>query len=328
MLDIIKKVNNGGILTKDEAKQLFSGIIKGELSEAQIASVLISMKSRVESSEEIAGAVESMMEEMIPFEHNMTGTIDTCGTGGDGKSTVNISTAVSINLASMGYPVIKHGNVAQTGKVGSADILNLLDMPCKLEKNDAQDFFNKHNFVFLFAPFYHPALKNVAKIRKELMTPTIFNFIGPLANPAKPDYQIIGISRRSMLKTYTDAALLLGKKNMLIYSSDDGFDEISTSDITKAYLIRDGEIDLFFIDPAEFFEPFPLPQVNDQREAVKLFIDGIKGEDDKIAKIFAINTSVALYLLKKGDIKEHFQIAYENIKSGNAYRKLESLRGI
>lgn len=327
MLEIIKKVNNGGILTKDETRKLFSNIIKGELSEAQIASVLISMKSRVESPEEIAGAVEAMMEEMIPFEHSYSGAIDTCGTGGDGKSTVNISTAVSINLASMGYPVIKHGNVAQTGKVGSADILGLLDIPCKLEKTAAQDFFNKHNFVFLFAPFYHPALKNVSKIRKELMTPTIFNFIGPLANPAKPDYQIIGISRRSMLKTYTDAALLLGKKNILIYSSDDGFDEISTSDITKAYIIRDGEIDLFFIDPSEFFEPFPLPQVNDQEEALKLFIEGIKGENENITKIFALNTSAALYLMKKGDIKEHFNVAYENIKSGNAYKKVESLRG-
>ncbi|MEF3255458.1 MAG: anthranilate phosphoribosyltransferase, partial [Deferribacterales bacterium] len=191
MHELVKKVNNGGFLTLEESKMVFSGIIKGELSEAQIASILISMKHRTESSYEIAGAVMALMEEMIPFNKKKNGVIDTCGTGGDGKSTVNISTAVSINLASMGYPVIKHGNVAQSGKVGSADILSLLKIPCKLEKYEAENFFDKHNFVFLFAPFYHPALKNVAKIRKELMTPTIFNFIGPLANPAKPDYQII-----------------------------------------------------------------------------------------------------------------------------------------
>ncbi|MEF3255902.1 MAG: anthranilate phosphoribosyltransferase, partial [Deferribacterales bacterium] len=134
------------------------------------------------------------------------------------------------------------------------------------------------------------------------------------------------ISRKSMLKTYTDAALLLGKKNMLIYSSDDGFDEVSTLEITKAYIIKDGEIDLFFIDPSDFFEPFQLPEVSDGTEAVNLFLEGLKGENEQISKAFAINTAVALYLINKGDIKKHYQHAYDNIKSGNAYNKLLTLK--
>lgn len=326
-MELVKKVNNGGILSYDEAYQLFEKMVTNQLSEAQIASILISMKNRKETSHEIAAAANVLMEKMVKFEHKFKNTIDTCGTGGDGKSTINISTAVAINLASMGHQVIKHGNVAQSGKVGSADILELLHIPCRLEKTEAEKYFVDNQFVFLFAPFYHPILKNVAKIRKEIMTSTIFNFLGPLMNPGNPDYQIIGISKREMLKTYTDAALMLGKKNIVIYSSDDGFDEISTSDITKAYVIENGRIDYFFVDPAEFFKPFPLPVVEDKEEAVNLFMEGIKGENDEITKILALNTAVALFIMDKRDIKEHYIKAYDNIKSGNAYRKIQQLRG-
>ncbi len=326
-MELVRKVNNGGILSYEEACELFEKIITNELSEAQVASILISMKHRKETSHEIAAAAKVLMEKMIRFEHNSKGSIDTCGTGGDGKSTVNISTAVAINLASMGHPVIKHGNVAQSGKVGSADILEMLHIPCRLEKSDAEKFFAQRGFVFLFAPYYHPILKNVAKIRKDIMTSTIFNFLGPLMNPGDPDYQIIGISRREMLKTYTDAALMLGKKNIVIYSSDDGFDEISTSEITKAYIIEDGKVDYFFVDPHEFFEPFPLPVVESKEDAVKLFLEGIKGENEEIVKIFALNTAVALFIKDKKDMKEHYKEAYENIKSGNAFKKIEQLRG-
>jgi anthranilate phosphoribosyltransferase len=326
-MELVRKVNNGGILTYEEAYELFEKIIMNELTEAQIASILISMKHRKETSYEIAAAATVLMSKMVRFNHDAVGTIDTCGTGGDGKSTINISTAVAINLASMGHLVIKHGNVAQSGKVGSADILEMLHIPCRLEKDEAEKFFSQRGFVFLFAPFYHPILKNVAKIRKDLMTSTIFNFLGPLMNPGDPDYQIIGISRREMLKTYADAALLLGKKNIVVYSSDDGFDEISTSELTKAYIIANGVMDYFFIDPSEFFEPFELPVVENRDDALRLFLAGIKGEDDNIVKIFALNTAVALYIKDKKDIKEHYKEAYDNIKSGNAYIKLQQLRG-
>ncbi|MCX8084830.1 MAG: anthranilate phosphoribosyltransferase [Calditerrivibrio sp.] len=326
-MELVKKVNNGAILTFEESKQLFELMVTNQLSEAQIASILISMKHRKESAEEIAAAAKVLMDKMIPFEHDLPDAIDTCGTGGDGKSTVNISTAVAINLASMGEPVIKHGNIAQSGKIGSADILELLHIPCRLEKKEAEDFFKKHRFVFLFAPFFHPILKNVAKIRKEIMTSTIFNFLGPLLNPGNPAYQIIGISKREMLKTYADAALMLNKGDMVIYSSDDGFDEVSTSEITKAYIIEDGKIDYFFIDPSEFFKPFPLPVVENGEEALKLFIEGIKGENEDIVKIFALNTAVALYIKYKWELKESYKRAYDNIKSGNAFKKISQLRG-
>jgi len=229
------------------------------------------MKYRNERPEEIAGAILAMTECMVPFNHNKKGTIDTCGTGGDGKSTVNISTAVSVVLSSMGHPVLKHGNVALSGRFGSADILEMLDIPCKLKEIEAQNYFLEHDFIFLFAPYYHPALKNVAHIRKEVMTPTIFNFLGPLANPGNPDYQIIGIGRKDFLKTYIDAALLLGKKNILIYTSDDGYDEVSTYAPTHGYILRNGQIEPFYVNPKEFFTPFELPHVTNKEEALMLF---------------------------------------------------------
>jgi anthranilate phosphoribosyltransferase len=259
------------------------------------------------------------------FNSGRKGTIDTCGTGGDGKSTVNVSTAVSIILASMGFPVVKHGNSAQSGAVGSADILTILGMDLEYTGTSAEEYFRKHNFVFMMAPYYHPGLKGIGKVRKELKVPTIFNLVGPLVNPADPDYQVIGINCRERLEFIARAIARMGRENVTVYSSRDGFDEISSQDKTDCILIKNGESDRFTIDPSDFFRPFGMPVVRGTGEAKNFFVQGLSGEDGGIADIFSLNTALALKTMGKAEIREGYAIVKQHISSGKASKKLEEI---
>ena len=231
---LIKRINSGERLNYSEARLAFSGMINGSFTESQIASTLISMKFRGETVEEMAALISSLDSCKRKFIHGRKKTIDTCGTGGDGKSTVNVSTACSIILASLGYTVFKHGNSAQSGKVGSADILKSLGMDVDGMNNESEDFLEKHNYIFMFAPHYHPALKGIGKVRKELKVSTIFNLAGPLVNPADPEYQVIGINSREKLKFVGNVIRKLGRNNITVYSSYDGFDEVSSCTKTES----------------------------------------------------------------------------------------------
>ncbi len=325
MDNIVQKINNGNILSFDEVKKLFYAILKGEVSEAVMGSCLVAMKLRGETAEEIAAAATVLNEYKVTFPHKGSNTIDTCGTGGDGKSTLNVSTAVSLVLSAMGINVLKHGNVALSGKVGSADILEALGIPTKLDVGSSLSYFNEHDFIFLFAPHYHPAMKNVAKVRKDLKVSTIFNFLGPMINPGNPDYQAIGINRVDKLDIYAEAMLIQGRDNVMIYSSSDGYDEISSAAITHVKHLKNGRIETFEIDPADFFTPFPMPVVHSRDEATKIFIDAISGKDDNLAKLVAINTAACLYTMGACTLKEGFLKALNVINEGAVSAKIEEL---
>lgn len=325
MHNIVQKVNNGNTLSFDEVKKLFDAILKGDISEAGIGSCLVAMKLRGETAEEVAAAATVLNEYKVRFSHGGNNTIDTCGTGGDGKSTLNVSTAVSLVLSAMGIEVLKHGNIAQSGKVGSADILDELGIPTKLDVKNALSYFNKHNFIFLFAPHYHPALKNVAKIRKDLRVATIFNFLGPMLNPGNPDYQTIGINRVDKLDLYSEAMQIQGRDNIMIYSSADGYDEVSSADITHIRHLKKGIIEKFEINPADFFTPFPMPVVRSREEASKIFMDAISGKDDNLSKLVAINAAACLYTMGISTLKDGFSEAMDVIKQGTVCEKIEKL---
>ncbi len=319
---LLKQVNSGKVLSFDEAVILFEAMASLTLTEAQIGSILIALKLRGETSDELAALVTVMNRHKKAFKHNATQTMDTCGTGGDGKSTVNVSTAVSIILASMGINVLKHGNGAQSGKVGSADVLKALGFD--FGKNP-ESYFTKNNFVFLFAPEFHPALKTIGKVRRELKVPTLFNFVGPLINPGLPDYQMIWINSIDRLDFVASAALKAGKNRITFYSSRDGFDEISSTGITECVAIVDGVKKSFTIDAEAFFQPFAMPIVETLEQAVKLFVDGLKGVDPHIKNIFAINTALALKTMNKAELNEGFSLAKDAMEEGRAFNKLQSL---
>ena len=326
MEDIIRKVNSGERLAFAEAGELFSAMVTGGCTESQMGSVLVSMRFRGETSDELAALVTTLNRHKRIFHHQSRKTVDTCGTGGDGKSTVNISTAAGLILSSMGYPVVKHGNSAQSGKVGSADILKRLGINIEKMRDKGESCLERHGFVFMFAPHYHPALAGIGKVRREIKVPTIFNFSGPLVNPADPDFQLIGIPSLSKIDFIADVLIKTGKNNITVYSSRDGYDEVSSNEITSCVTVRDGIKHAFDIDPADFFKPFPMPVVNNDRQAEELFLEGIKGEREDIACIFAVNTALALNTMGEASLEDGFAGAMEAIRSGKTMEKLNAIR--
>lgn len=327
METLVKKVNSGERLSLDDARTLFEAMVEGMLSDSQIASSLIAIKFRRETVDELAALALTLDRHKRRFDAGSATTIDTCGTGGDGKSTVNISTAVSIILASLGFSVVKHGNTAQSGIVGSADILSELGMDLGYAGTTPEDYFKAHHYVFMLAPHYHPALKGIGKIRKELKVPTIFNFVGPLINPADPTFQVIGISRRDRLNFIAQVIRKIGKKNVTVYSSRDGYDEVSSQDATECINIGDGNDRRFSIDPSDYFEPFPMPVVKDRAEAKQLLLGGLSGTNEQMADIFSLNAALALRTMDRCGMREGFQTAKRHIANGSVISKLNALVG-
>lgn len=327
-MTLVQKTALGYELSFDEASELFNSIMEGELTEAEIAAVLVAMRIRGETSDEIAGAANAMNNKKIKMEKGDRIVIDTCGTGGDGKSTINISTAVSLVLAASGVSVVKHGNVAQSGKVGSADILKHLGVPVEFEEGEDNLYFEKHGYVFLFAPKFHPALKHAGSVRKMLKVPTVFNLLGPLSNPCDPDYQLIGISNIEKLEKLSVAIEKLGRKGVVLYSSEDGYDEVSSNAPTTCYKITESGTEKFTIKPDDFFKPFVMPVVSDNEDARIKFMQAISGEDEDLVNLISINTALAFFISGLSDnMKEGFEKAKAVIKSGKVVEKLESLRG-
>lgn len=327
-MTLVQKTALGHELSFEEASELFDSIMDGALTEAEIAAVLVAMGLRGETSDEIAGAASAMNKKKIRLEKGDKIVIDTCGTGGDGKSTVNVSTAVSLVLAAAGINVVKHGNVAQSGKVGSADILKRLGVPIEFEEGKDKEYFDKHGYVFLFAPKFHPAMRFAGPVRRAIKVPTVFNLLGPISNPADPDYQLIGISNAEKLAKLAKALEKLGRKGVVLYSSEDGYDEVSSNALTKCYRITESGIDEFTINPADFFTPFEMPVVADADDAEVQFISAVSGTDEKLTNLIALNTALAFYVSgQAADMKEGFEKAKSVIKSGKVLEKLGSLKG-
>ena len=322
---LIKKTNTGTILDFNEAETVFEAMMSGALTDVQIASILISMKCRGETADELAALVLTLNKYKKTFNTDKEKLVDTCGTGGDGKSTVNVSTAVSVILASMGYNIVKHGNSAQSGKVGSADILIELGLDLNYPNSSPEKYFDDHNFVFMFAPYYHPALKNIGKIRRELKVPTIFNFVGPLVNPANPDFQVIGINSIERLNFFAEAIQKIGKNNITVYSSEDGYDEISSNGITECRTIKDTKIDSFAIDPSDYFKPFSMPVVQDKDDAKKQFMNGVGNKDENLVNLFSINTALVLKTMGEAELKDGFREIKKHIQEGKVLKKLETM---
>lgn len=325
--DIIKKTGMGESLTFEETYGIFIDMMDGKLEEAEIASILISMRLRGETTDEIAGAARAMNEKKIIFETDMP-VYDTCGTGGSGKSTMNVSSAVAVLLSAMNLPVVKHGNRAVSGVVGSADMYELAGVPVNSDKETMLKYFGKHNFAFLFAPMYHPALKYAGAVRKKLRVPTLFNFLGPLANPANVGGQIVGMAMRDKLAILAESLLLLGRDRVAVYSSLDGYDEISSFAPTEVHEVSGGRIIKHYINPAEYFTPFHMPIVRVTDDAVSYFMQAISPNGGNYSKLVALNAGLALTVFGIAEhIKDGYGMALETIESGKVLEKLNSMKG-
>jgi len=322
----IKKIVAGEGLSLSESEAVFSLMADGKLSDVEISAVLTALAVKGESVEEVAGALNALEKRKLKVDLNGIKAIDTCGTGGDGKSSFNISTASALTLAAMGIPVVKHGNRAVSGSFGSADILQSFGIEFPSNPEHASEILKKNNFVFLFASYFHPAMKNVAPVRKQLGFPTVFNMLGPLLNPADVPYQIIGVPNLKKAELIAKVVALKDRKRVIVYSSKDGYDEVSTNDITVCFDVKSGEIEKFEINPADFFEPFPVPSANSPEEAELAFMRTVNGSDPLTVKTVALNVALAMKCLGISEnLKENFEKANEFLSSGKVYSFIKEI---
>jgi anthranilate phosphoribosyltransferase len=309
-----------------EIKIFLQKLLYEELEEDYVIKYLKHNYAKGITPVELAEVVKVLREYSLHFKNQVQESIDTCGTGGDGKCSLNVSSAVAVVLASIGIHVVKHGNHSHSSLLGSADIFKLLNVPIDLTGFIAEEFYNKHNFIFLYAPLYQPAMSKVKKIRQKIDSPTIFNLVGPLLNPGRPNYQIIGVSNRKNLKLYVETLKLLDWGQYIVYTSADSFDEVSTFAPTECIEIKNGKSRVFYIKPEEFFEPFAMPVIKSVSESYNAFLDVFRGVEEKFINLVAINASLGLHLVENINLKEAFLICKEELVSGRAYKKLLSLK--
>ena len=251
---------------------------------------------------QILGAVKALRDNLIPVKiEDTTHLIDTCGTGGDGSKTFNISTAVAIIAASGGAKVAKHGNRAVSSKSGSADVLTELGIKIDFDEIQSKKIIEENGMAFLFAPKYNGAMKNVAKERKELGTRTIFNLIGPLSNPAPLTGQLMGVYDGALIETAGEVLLNLGLERAMVVYGDDGLDEITTTTTTNVCEVKDGKIITYKLDPEKLgFKKATLEDIKggDAKENSEIILSVLKGEKGAPRDIVVLNSGAALYVAK------------------------------
>ena len=237
-------------IAEDEAQAAFAAILDGEVPESEIAEFLVALSDRGETASEIAGAARAMRERMIPVKAPAN-AIDVCGTGGDGFHTLNVSTAVSLVVAAAGVPVAKHGNRAASSKAGAADTLEALGLNLDRAVETAEATLAEIGIGFLFAARHHPTMGRLMPLRKSLGRRTIFNLMGPLANPAQVSRQLVGIARPAYVPIYADALLRLGTEHSMVISGDEGLDELSLAGGNEVAEIRGSELSMRRVAPQD-----------------------------------------------------------------------------
>ncbi len=330
MKELIKKLEQKENLTSQEVEIIMHEIMSGQADDTDITDFLLSLRDKGPTIDEITGAAKIMHKFVVPIESKYTDVLDTCGTGGDKKNTFNISTVTALVVAGAGVPVAKHGNRSVSSKCGSADILEALGVNLTLEQEHLTECLNECGIAFLFAQKLHPAMKNVAPIRKQLGVETIFNILGPLTNPAKATHQMIGVYSRDLIEPMANVLKNLGLKKALVVHGSDGLDEITTTGKTFMSEFNGEEIVTYDINPDEL--GIPIAQEDDllggDLEKNVLIVEGIlKGEKGPKRDIVVLNAAHALYTAEaKGNISDCLNLAEESIDSGAALKKLEALR--
>ena len=325
---LINNIRNGKNLTFKESKEIFLNIMSGNIKENLIYEFLINLSTKGETADEIAGGVYVLRKKALKVK-TTEDIIDTCGTGGDGKSTLNISTASSLLLASMDIKVAKHGNKALSSKCGSADVLERLKVNINLKADGVAKSIEKNNFGFMFAPNYHLTMKYVAPIRKKIGTRTIFNLLGPLSSPANVKKQVVGVFAKKWLLPFANSLKNLRSEHAWIVHSNDGMDEISPFSITNVVELKDNKINEITIDPkkigVKFKNPENLKGQNADYNANKI-IDIFSGTKNEFSEAVCLNSAAALIICGKFN---KFEDAYEFSKKHlESYKALTHLKKI
>jgi anthranilate phosphoribosyltransferase len=326
----IDKLKDKQDLSFAESKNAFEILMNGKASDDEIFDFLTLLSSKGESSDEIAGGVFVLRDKSKRV--NVNDCIDTCGTGGDGMNTLNISTASALLLSSMGIKVAKHGNKAVSSKCGSGDVLEALNIKIDLEPKDIEEQIKKNNFGFMFAPNYHSAMRFVGPTRKKIGKRTIFNMIGPLSSPALVDRQVIGVFDKKLLKIFANALNNLDIKFAWIVNSEDGLDEISPYSKTNVVQLKNGKISEILIDPIKLnigANKFEDLLGDDAKFNANKMLDIFKGEDNDFSKAVCLNAAAGLIVSEKYTIFiDAYNEARTHILSGKTYNDLKEIQNV
>ena len=302
----------------------------GKASDDEIFDFLTLLSAKGETSDEIAGGVYVLRNKSKRV--NVKHCIDTCGTGGDGMNTLNISTASALLLSSMGIKVAKHGNKAVSSKCGSGDVLEALNIKIDLEPKDIEEQIKKNNFGFMFAPNYHSAMRFVGPTRKKIGKRTIFNMIGPLSSPALVDRQVVGVFDKKLLKIFASALKNLNIKFAWIVNSEDGLDEISPYSKTNIVQLKNGEISEILIDPIKLnidANKFEDLLGDDAKFNANKMLDIFKGKDNDFSKAVCLNAAAGLIVSEKHTIFiDAYNEARTHILSGKTYNDLKEIQNV
>ena len=328
MKKFLEKLKNKQDLSFDESKAAFEILMEGKASEDEIFDFLTLLSAKGEVSDEVAGGVYVLREKSKRV--NVQDCVDTCGTGGDGMNTLNISTASALLLASMDIKVAKHGNKAVSSKCGSGDVLEALNIKINLEPKDIEDQINKNNFGFMFAPNYHSAMRFVGPTRKKIGKRTIFNMIGPLSSPALVERQVVGVFDKKLLKIFANALNNLNIKFAWIVNSEDGLDEISPYAKTNVVQLKDNKISEITIDPKELninADKFDNLLGDDAKFNANKMIDIFKGEDNDFSKAVCLNAAAGLIVAEKhSEFKNAYEDTRKHILTGKTFEHLKKIQ--
>ena len=330
MREFIEKLKRKQDLSFDESKAAFEILMEGKALEDEIFDFLTLLSKKGEVSDEIAGGVYVLREKSKRV--SIKDCIDTCGTGGDGMNTLNISTASALLLASMGVKVAKHGNKAVSSKCGSGDVLEALNIKINLEPKDIEDQINKNNFGFMFAPNYHSAMRFVGPTRKKISKRTIFNMIGPLSSPALVERQIVGVFDKKLLKIFANALNNLNIKLAWIVNSEDGLDEISPYAKTRVVQLKDNKISEIIIDPIALninADKFNNLLGDDAKFNANRIINIFKGEDNDFSKAVCLNAAAGLIVAEKHyKFNNAYEDARKHILTGKTFKHLNKIQNV
>ncbi len=328
MKQFIDKIRDKEDLSFEESKTAFELLMEGKANEQEIFDFLTLLSAKGEVSNEIAGGVYVLRNKSKRV--NVQNCVDTCGTGGDGMNTLNISTASALLLASMGVKIAKHGNKAVSSKCGSGDVLEALNIEINLEPNDIESQIEKNNFGFMFAPNYHSAMKYVGPTRKKIGKRTIFNMIGPLSSPALVKKQVVGVFEKKLLKIFANALKNLDIKFAWIVNSEDGLDEISPYAKTNVIQLKNNVISEIVIDPKELninADKFENLVGDDAKFNASKMIEIFKGEDNDFSKAVCLNAAAGLIVNETHeDFTEAYKKAREHILSNEVIKHLETIQ--
>ena len=325
---LLEQLYSGHSLSTSESTALFNAVIQGELSNEQIAAMLIALKVRGANTEEITGAVAASLQNAKAFPHPNYSFADIVGTGGDGQNTINISTASAIVAASMGAKVAKHGNRSVSSKSGASDVLTALGVNVNVTPEQARQALDEIGVCFLFAQQYHSGFRHVAPVRAALKTRTIFNILGPLINPARPTYHLLGVYAPELVKTYAETAVALEHQHSFVVHGS-GLDEVALHGETQVAEIKNGKIEYFTLTPEDFglkaqsLESLHGGEPQENAQMLTALLQG-KGKAEHENAV-AANTALLLKLFGHDDLKQNVQNVLAHLASGKAFETLQKL---